>query len=103
MQKTELGKDMDMIEGFLQESLKSVYLTVIEYLNKVELDDPDGFKHVNHDHCHSDESSLGDENVTDVQKSFDLDLAGPMKLDNDQSSVADPSYELLSKHDVKHN
>lgn len=30
--KNEIGKDVDMIETYLQESLKAIYITVMEYL-----------------------------------------------------------------------
>ena len=30
--KNEIGKDVDMIESFMQESLKAIYVTVLEYL-----------------------------------------------------------------------
>ena len=34
--KNEIGKDQDMIETYFQESLKSMYLAVIEYLTQVQ-------------------------------------------------------------------
>jgi len=30
--KNEIGKDVDMIEGYVQESLKAVYVTISQYL-----------------------------------------------------------------------
>ena len=39
--KNEVGKDVDMIEAYLQESLKAIYITISEYLQSVPQDDPD--------------------------------------------------------------
>jgi len=33
--KNEIGKDIDMIESFMQESLKAIYITILEYLTNV--------------------------------------------------------------------
>ena len=33
--KNEAGKDLEMIEMYVQESLKSLYITVVEYLENV--------------------------------------------------------------------
>jgi len=33
--KNESGKDVDLIEAYLQDSLKAMYVTVFEYLNNV--------------------------------------------------------------------
>ena len=42
--KNEIGKDIDMIETYLQESLKSVYITIMEYLQNVPQNEPDFLK-----------------------------------------------------------
>lgn len=42
--KNEVGKDQDMIESFFLESLKSIYMTVIQYLQKVPYHEPDFFQ-----------------------------------------------------------
>lgn len=44
MTKNEIGKDQDMIESFFLESLKSIYMTVIQYLQKVPYHEPDFFQ-----------------------------------------------------------
>lgn len=36
--KNEIGKDVDMIEAFLQESLRATYVTVLQYLQNVPAD-----------------------------------------------------------------
>jgi len=41
MIKNEVGKDKDMIETFFLESLKSVYITIVQYLECVPQGDPD--------------------------------------------------------------
>lgn len=42
--KNEIGKDVDMIETYFQESLKSIYITVLEYLQNVPQTEPDFLK-----------------------------------------------------------
>ena len=32
MLKNEIGKDVDMIEAYLQDSLKAIFMTISEYL-----------------------------------------------------------------------
>lgn len=39
--KNEVGKDVDMIENFLQESLKGIYTSLLQYLQNVPQDEPD--------------------------------------------------------------
>ena len=39
--KNEIGKDVDMIESFMQESLKAIYVTVLEYLQNVPQEEPE--------------------------------------------------------------
>ena len=41
MLKNEIGKDVDMIESFMQESLKAIYVTVLEYLQNVPQEEPE--------------------------------------------------------------
>lgn len=42
--KNEIGKDVDMIEAYFQEALKSIYITISEYLQNVPQEEPDFLK-----------------------------------------------------------
>jgi hypothetical protein len=39
--KNEIGKDQDMIETYFLESLKSIYMTIVQYLQSVPQNEPD--------------------------------------------------------------
>lgn len=44
MLKNEIGKDVDMIEAYIQDSLKAIFMTVSEYLLSVPQEEPEYLK-----------------------------------------------------------
>lgn len=50
--KNEIGKDIDMIESFMQESLKAIYITVLEYLTNVPQEEPEFLRSDNNEEVH---------------------------------------------------
>ena len=60
--KNESGKDVDLIEAYLQDSLKAMYVTVFEYLNNVPQDIPEFVNKAHGDEA-KDHEKLGDQMV----------------------------------------
>ena len=69
--KNEIGKDIDMIESFMQESLKAIYITILEYLTNVPQEEPEFLRSDNNEEVHQKQAIR--ESIAQLQASMVLE------------------------------